>query len=96
MTAYVIFIRDAITDAESFATYGKMAATAGAGHTMTPHVFYGPLETLEGAAAEGVVIVSFPTMEEAKAWYNSPAYQAALPYRLKGAEYRVILAQGLG
>jgi len=43
-----------------------------------------------------VVIVSFPTMEEAKAWYNSPAYQAALPYRLKGAEYRVILAQGLG
>jgi uncharacterized protein (DUF1330 family) len=96
MTAYVIFIRDAITDAESFATYGKMAAEARGDHQMTPLVFYGPLETLEGAEAEGVVIVSFPTMEEAKAWYNSPAYQAALPYRLKGAEYRVILAQGLG
>lgn len=96
MTAYVIFIRDAITDAESFATYGKMAGEARGDHKMTPLVFYGPLETLEGAEAEGVVIVAFPTMEEAKAWYNSPAYQAALPYRLKGAEYRVILAQGLG
>jgi uncharacterized protein (DUF1330 family) len=41
------------------------------------------------------VIVQFPSMEEAKAWYESPAYQDAKTHRLKGADYRVILAKGL-
>lgn len=95
MTAYVIFIRNAITDAEEMATYGKKAAGARGDHPMTPLAFYGPVETLEGDKADGVVLISFPTMDAAKAWYNSPAYQEALPHRLKGADYRVILAEGL-
>ena len=95
MTAYVIFIRNAITDAEEMATYGKKAAGARGDHKMTPLAFYGPVETLEGDKADGVVLISFPSMDEAKAWYNSPAYQEALPHRLKGADYRVILAEGL-
>jgi uncharacterized protein (DUF1330 family) len=95
MTAYVIFIRNAITDAEEMATYGQKAAGARGDHPMTPLAFYGPVETLEGDKADGVVLISFPTMDAAKAWYNSPAYQEALPHRLKGADYRVILAEGL-
>lgn len=95
MTAYVIFIRNAITDAEEMATYGQKAAGARGDHKMTPLAFYGPVETLEGDKADGVVLISFPSMDEAKAWYNSPAYQEALPHRLKGADYRVILAEGL-
>ena len=95
MTAYVIFIRNAITDAEEMATYGQKAAGARGDHPMTPLAFYGPVETLEGDKADGVVLISVPTMDAAKAWYNSPAYQEALPHRLKGADYRVILAEGL-
>jgi uncharacterized protein (DUF1330 family) len=95
MTAYVIFIRDRINDADEMAKYGPKAAAARGDHKMTPLAFYGPLETLEGDPADGVVLIAFPTMEEAKAWYDSPAYQEALPHRLKGADYRVILAQGL-
>lgn len=95
MTAYVIFIRNAITDAGEMATYGQKAAGARGDHPMTPLAFYGPVETLEGDKADGVVLISFPTMDAAKAWYNSPAYQDALPHRLKGADYRVILAEGL-
>jgi uncharacterized protein (DUF1330 family) len=95
MTAYVIFIRNAITDAEEMATYGKKAAGARGDHQMTPLAFYGPVETLEGQPTDGVVLISFPSMDEAKGWYNSPAYQDALPHRLKGADYRVILAEGL-
>lgn len=95
MTAYVIFIRDRINDADEMAKYGAKAAAARGDHKMTPLAFYGPVETLEGDTADGVVLIAFPTMEEAKAWYDSPAYQEALPHRLKGADYRVILAQGL-
>jgi uncharacterized protein (DUF1330 family) len=34
-------------------------------------------------------------MAEAKAWYESPLYQQALVHRLKGAEYRVFMVEGL-
>lgn len=95
MSAYVIFIRNSTIDPVEFATYGQKAGPAGAGHKITPLVFYGDLEVLEGDPAEGVVIVQFPSMEEAKAWYESPAYQDAKTHRLKGADYRVILAKGL-
>ncbi|MGC1304102.1 MAG: DUF1330 domain-containing protein [Caulobacteraceae bacterium] len=95
MAAYVIMVRDKLTDPEAFATYGKMAREARGDTPPKPLAFYGAVETLEGLEAEGAVLLEFPTMEAAKAWYHSPAYQAALPYRLKGAEYRVILVQGV-
>jgi hypothetical protein len=37
---------------------------------------YGRQEVLEGPVPEGVAIAEFPSMEEAKQWYESPAYQA--------------------
>jgi uncharacterized protein (DUF1330 family) len=95
MAAYVIMVRDKLTDAEAFATYGRMAREARGDPPPKPLAFYGPHETLEGLEAEGVVVLEFPTVEAAKAWYESPAYQAAKAYRLKGAEYRVILVQGV-
>ncbi|NBB16551.1 DUF1330 domain-containing protein [Caulobacter sp. SLTY] len=95
MTVYAVFVRDRINDPQEMATYGQKAAGAAAGHNLTPLAFYGATETLEGEPVDGAVLISFPTMEEAKAWYNSPAYQEALPHRLKGADYRVFLVQGL-
>jgi uncharacterized protein (DUF1330 family) len=40
-------------------------------------------------------MLEFPTVEEAQAWYNSPGYQAALPHRLKAADYRAYIVQGV-
>jgi uncharacterized protein (DUF1330 family) len=40
-------------------------------------------------------MLKFPTVEDAKAWYNSPAYQAAIPHRKSGADYRAFIVQGL-
>lgn len=53
------------------------------------------METLEGESVDGAVILAFPTLADAKASYASPLYQAALPHRLKGAEYRVFITEGL-
>lgn len=96
MPAYVIFIKNKTTDAEELKTYGQKAGAARGDHQITPLAFYGPLEVLEGDSAEGVVLLSFPDRAAAKAWYDSPAYQDAKQHRLKGADYRVILAEGLG
>ncbi len=95
MAAYIIFVRDRITDAEAFAAYGPMAGAARGDHPLKPLAFYGDIETLEGLHSDGVVLLEFPTMEAAKAWYDSPAYQAAKAQRLKGADYRVLLVQGV-
>ena len=42
-----------------------------------------------------VLPLEFPTVADAQAWYQSPAYQAALPHRKKAADYRVIIVQGM-
>ena len=95
MAAYVILIRDKMLDQAEFDLYAPAAREARADHQITPLAFYGQHQVLEGADVEGAVILQFPTFEEAQAWYNSPAYQKALEHRLKGAEYRVLIVQGV-
>ena len=54
-----------------------------------------PPTNIEGPEAQGSVIIEFPTMDEARAWYQSEAYQAARAVRFQGADYRVFITQGL-
>ena len=95
MAAYIILIREKLRDGEAMARYGKAAAEARGDHKVTPLAFYGKHEVTEGADADGVVILSFPTMEEAKAWYESPAYKEARAHRYQAADYRVIFVEGV-
>lgn len=95
MSAYMIYVRDKIIDAEEFKKYEESAPAASAGRPVTPLAFYGAVETLEGAPVDGAVVLEFPTLADARAAYNSPLYQKALKHRLKGAEYRVFLIDGL-
>jgi uncharacterized protein (DUF1330 family) len=94
MSAYAIMIRERMKDAAAFAEYGKLAPAARV-EGLKALAFYGKHEVVEGEGAEGVVILEFPDMASAKGWYNSPAYQAALVERLKGADYRVIFVEGI-
>lgn len=41
-----------------------------------------------------VVVLRFASTEAAEEWYHSEEYQAALPYRLRAADYRSILVNG--
>ncbi|MDR6935461.1 MULTISPECIES: DUF1330 domain-containing protein [unclassified Luteibacter] len=95
MTAYVVFIRESTQDPDELATYNATVKPSFEGHPIAFHALYGDYEVLEGPPVEGVVIVSFPTMDEARAWYHSPAYQAVAQHRFKGATYRSILVQGV-
>lgn len=96
MAAYVIFIREgAVVDAEALQRYRSSKGSNPAEFGLTPLVVYGDLETVEGKAADGVVVLQFPSMEQAKAWYYSPGYQAAMEHRKKAADYRVIFVEGI-
>jgi uncharacterized protein (DUF1330 family) len=95
MAAYMVFTRHSTRDPKELETYSKMAPATLAGHPINVRVAYGHHEVVEGPEIEGVVILEFPTIEAAKAWYNSPAYREAREHRFKGAEYHAVIVQGV-
>ena len=51
---------------------------------------------LEGENRPGrVVVLEFPSREQAKRFYDSPEYQAILPLRLAAAEGSLLLVDGV-
>lgn len=97
MPAYLIVFREGpLRDPAEMDEYHRQTRQMnGAEFKLTPLVAYGAVHPLEGAAADAVVMLQFPTVEDAKAWYGNPVYQAALPHRLKSADFRSIIVEGL-
>lgn len=96
MPAYIITTRKGpIKDAEAMAEYQRRTRAMGRHPTLTPLVVYGATEVLEGDAPDGTIIMQFPSIEDARAWYNLPAYQEAIPYRQKAADYDMYIVEGL-
>ncbi len=88
-------IRQAVTDEGEMATYKTKAKLAREGHDVTPLAAYGALEVLEGTDIDGVAINRFPSMDAARKWFNSDAYQQAVSHRHRGAEYQVLFIEGI-
>lgn len=95
MTAYVIFTRERVRDESEMAKYGELAGPSFAGHEFKVLAAYGECETVEGAEVAGAVVLEFPTLEAAKAWYGGPEYSAARKHRQLGADYRAFIVQGV-
>lgn len=54
----------------------------------------GPYTPLEGSWSGDLVVIEFPSMEQAKGWYESDAYGAIRPLRTSHTEGEVLLVQG--
>ncbi len=94
MAAYLVFIKEREHDAKVLEDYTKKAIESLAGQPAKPLVMYGESKTLEGPEAQGAVIIEFPTLAEASAWYHSDAYQKARAMRFQGGDYRVLMLEG--
>ncbi|MDP0927626.1 DUF1330 domain-containing protein [Paracoccus onubensis] len=55
----------------------------------------GRKEQLEGVSRDDLIVIAFPTIEAARLWYSSPAYQALIPLRQQGSEGEVFLMDGV-
>ena len=95
MSAYAIFIREKLRDPKLIEKYNEKAGPSLGGHPVKVLAAYGAIEIPEGAPAEGVVLLEFPTMAAAKSWYEGPAYQEARRLRFQAADYRVFFFEGL-
>jgi uncharacterized protein (DUF1330 family) len=54
------------------------------------------IQALEGEPPKGgVVVIAFDSAEKARAWYDSPAYEAIRPIRQSAAKSRIFIVEGL-
>ena len=52
-------------------------------------------EVMEGDFIGDLIVIEFPDRDRARAWYDSPAYQAILPLRTDNADGDVLLIEGV-
>jgi uncharacterized protein (DUF1330 family) len=53
------------------------------------------VEVREGEWPGNVVIIEFPDLDRARAWYDSPAYQEILPLRTRHIPGSAVLVEGV-
>jgi uncharacterized protein (DUF1330 family) len=96
MTAYVISEVETRNQA-LMERYRSLAETTIAQYGGRYIVRGASIETVEGAPSDRrLVIVEFPSMEAARAWYGSPEYAAALAVRRDALQRRLIFVEGVG
>ena len=95
MVAYVVFTREKTTNQVELDTYARKAQAAAEGHKVSFLALYGKYEVLEGPTMEGAAVLRFPTIEEARRWYDSPAYQEVAQHRFRGALDRGLIVAGV-
>jgi uncharacterized protein (DUF1330 family) len=94
MTAYVI-VDIEVLDPAGYEEYKKLAPAAVKLFGGKYLARGGPNETLEGDwRANRLVILEFPTIEQAKAWLNSPEYTPARALRHKYAKTNMVVVEG--
>lgn len=55
-----------------------------------------PVEVVEGDWPGAVVVLGFPDIDAARAWYATPAYQELIPLRARNMAGDLVLVDGVG
>jgi uncharacterized protein (DUF1330 family) len=88
LAAYVI-VDVTVTDPEAYKEYTAQTPGSIARYGGKFIVRGGAYETLEGEwNPQRIVVVEFPSMEQARAWYYGDEYQAILPIRQRNSTAR--------
>jgi uncharacterized protein (DUF1330 family) len=94
MPAYLVIIIT-VTQPEKFEKYRKLAGPAVARYGGKYLVRGGARTVLEGKFdGNRLVVVEFPSSDDARTFYNSPEYQAARNERVGAAEFDMVLVEG--
>jgi uncharacterized protein (DUF1330 family) len=95
MPAYFIVDID-VTDPTAFEEYRKAVPATVEKYGGKFLVRGGRLEVVEGCwRPKRVVLTEFPSLEQAKRWYDSEEYRALKALRLRTSKGNVILVEGV-
>ena len=94
MKGYVI-VDIHVLDQEKFEKYKQLAASSIAQYGGNYVARGGKIESLEGSwTPQRLVIVEFPSVEQAKVWYDSPEYTPARKLREESARSKLLIVEG--
>ena len=94
MPAYVIGHVD-ITDPEGYKEYASQTPACVERHGGRFLARGGRAEKLEGSVdPKRLVLIEFPSYEQAKSWYESEAYRPLIPTRRRTADADMLLVDG--
>ena len=94
-SAYVLANVD-VKDPAAYEEYKRLSTIAMKAHGAEVCVRGGKTEVLEGDwTPNRVVLLKFPSMEKAKAFYESTEYRAAIKARENVAVMRMVLIEGV-
>ncbi len=92
--AYAIAQID-VHDPETYAKYTALVPASVASFDGEFVVRAGPWESMEGEAPRArVVVIRFPSLERAKAWYHSEPYQEIVKLRHQASEGSMFIVEG--
>ena len=95
MVAYVINDME-VTDGELLEEYKKLSPPTVARYGGRFLARGGHCETLEGSwAPKRLVILEFPSVEQAQAWVNSPEYAPARRLRQQASRSNIVILEGV-
>jgi uncharacterized protein (DUF1330 family) len=94
MSAYVIGEIE-VTDPAAYDDYRKQVLATIEKFGGRFAVRGGAVEPLEGGwNPKRVVVVQFPTMDQARKWYRSPEYAPLIKLRQKASKGKLVLVEG--
>jgi uncharacterized protein (DUF1330 family) len=94
MSAYILYICRSVSDRKELETYWRMLDATLEGRPGKLLTAYAELDILEGdGPVEGLMLMEFPSMEDARDWHNSAAYREARQHHMRGAKYLCILSK---
>ena len=96
MPAYLVGGVD-VSDPAWVAEYGPKVEALVQKHGGRYLVRGGEMDVVEGTtpAARVMVVIEFPSLENARAWYNDPEYAPLIKLRQTGSEADIVLVDGL-
>lgn len=94
MAAYVL-VEVEVTDPATYEEYKQLTPASLVAYGGKFIVRGGAYETLEGDwKPNRMVVLEFPSVEQAKAWWNSPEYSKAKAIRQRAANTKMIVLEG--
>jgi uncharacterized protein (DUF1330 family) len=95
MPAYVI-VNITVHDPVRYEEYKRLATPTVSAYGGRYVARGGPVDVREGGWSPArLVLLEFPTVERARAWWDSPEYAAAKALRQSCADTQLVIAEGL-
>ena len=95
MTAYIV-VEVTVTDPEGFAPYRDMVPATVAAYGGKYLARGGALTPLEGGwDPQRITVLEFPSVERARAWWDSAEYAEAKAIRQRTTETKMLIVEGV-